>query len=262
MVDEMIHHYTDLTGLMGIVKCHELWATDVRYLNDTGESTYANDRIIEYLQLHAQERQSAQSQKMYENWIRIHNPLRGFVICFSRDRNDLGQWRGYGRLGYSLAFDRDALNGCKSDDGLELMLIDLVYEETKMKEAVFEILDERKGRVLIDEKGHFTTEGLMVSTELLMQTPHFKQHAFKSEQEVRAQHITDKPVGLKLRESQLGPTPYLAFKIGDGRQSALRGVMVGPTPHPVEAAQGVRDLLDTNGLNHVREETSDIPFRW
>lgn len=34
---ELLYHYTDQTGLLGIINEQELWATDVRFLNDTEE---------------------------------------------------------------------------------------------------------------------------------------------------------------------------------------------------------------------------------
>ena len=45
MTDELIYHYTDLNGLLGILESKELWATDVRYLNDASEATFGEERL-------------------------------------------------------------------------------------------------------------------------------------------------------------------------------------------------------------------------
>jgi hypothetical protein len=43
----LIYHYTDLRGLLGILDERKLWATDIRYLNDTSEGTYGLKRLHE-----------------------------------------------------------------------------------------------------------------------------------------------------------------------------------------------------------------------
>jgi hypothetical protein len=34
---DVLHHYTSSEGLLGIIQAHELWATNVLYLNDASE---------------------------------------------------------------------------------------------------------------------------------------------------------------------------------------------------------------------------------
>jgi hypothetical protein len=43
---EVVYHYADASGFMGILKTNSLWATDFRYLNDTQELNYAWDEFI------------------------------------------------------------------------------------------------------------------------------------------------------------------------------------------------------------------------
>jgi hypothetical protein len=42
---ERVYHYTDAGGLLGVVSCKCLWASDVWYLNDAQEALYGPDVI-------------------------------------------------------------------------------------------------------------------------------------------------------------------------------------------------------------------------
>src|SRR4051812_12666525 len=41
----LLYHYSTLDGLLGITDRNALWASDVRYMNDASELTYAADLI-------------------------------------------------------------------------------------------------------------------------------------------------------------------------------------------------------------------------
>jgi len=38
--EKLLYHYTTVTGLKGIVESQSLWASDVRYMNDSAELKY------------------------------------------------------------------------------------------------------------------------------------------------------------------------------------------------------------------------------
>lgn len=110
-----LYHYTDATGLLGIVTSGTVWATHYAYLNDASEFKYAvglmKDVVIRatadaepdswkdrFRQLIAQDNDSS----LYGNDTNEQN----FVACFSEVGDGLSQWRGYGKSigGYSLGF--------------------------------------------------------------------------------------------------------------------------------------------------------------
>ena len=45
-----IFHYTDTTGLLGILASRSLYATDYRYLNDATEGSMIQDLIVPILE--------------------------------------------------------------------------------------------------------------------------------------------------------------------------------------------------------------------
>jgi hypothetical protein len=88
----------------------------------------------------------------------------------------------------------------------------------------------------------------------------FKNKKFEQEEEVRAVHIGLPHCLPQIRNSNLGPTPYVPLNIGQRAASAIRSVTVGPTSHSGEAVIGVTDLLRANSLT-PNVKPSEIPFR-
>lgn len=43
--EERIYHSTNFNGLMGIVESRSLWASDIRYMNDSAELKHTADLI-------------------------------------------------------------------------------------------------------------------------------------------------------------------------------------------------------------------------
>jgi hypothetical protein len=106
--------------------------------------------------------------------------------------------------------------------------------------------------------------GLMLSYSLFLDAAYFKDGAFEEEREVRAAaHIAvnsgDCP--LNFRPSALGPTPYATFDLSPNQApSPVRCVVVGPSPDPPTAQQGVKLLLMAHGLD-VPVIPSKVPLR-
>jgi len=265
----LIYHYTGLKGLMGIVETGALWATDIRYLNDTTESTYGRDRIGEHMASYLKETpESPFVLNLHWIWARLEWTLRGFVVCFSAGEERLSQWRGYGRLGYAIGFDRDRLETIGLDPLRSFTFMDLDYDDDSLKSEVYSVLDQvRDVSVLLPsgrepDQTHVTPQLSLAASELMQKMPRFKHHAFHEEREVRALHWQVNTDQIELRASDMGPTPYISFVVGSDDQSPIRDVIVGPTLHPDEARDGVDDLLARHKLSHVKARSSEIPLRW
>lgn len=114
-----LYHYTDSSGLLGIIKSRTLWATHVQYLNDSSEFIYARGLMKEVVAeaaegalpgsprarlRHTILEDSDQTEDSDES--EIFWGEETFVACFSERGDGLSQWRGYGKSigGYSLGF--------------------------------------------------------------------------------------------------------------------------------------------------------------
>lgn len=190
-VHPLIYHYTKWESLRGILENNTLWATNVRYLNDTTEYHLVADLLIERLLPLAKSKVNEISQnnaslrkyidqnggveyqanKMAHDTIRAMYQVTGddfYVVSFCGTPKDayeeqnglLSQWRGYGNeTGFCLVFDTKKLL-----DLLSLEVKQFYYGPSHLSEVVysheFDRFDTEMGkdiRVLIDYMGEMLT---------------------------------------------------------------------------------------------------------
>lgn len=114
-----LYHYTDATGLMGIVTSGTVWATHYGYLNDSSEFKYAVGMMQDVVEKATADANPDSWEDRFRRVISKDNnsPVyttdwaqdddeQQFVACFSEGGDGLSQWRGYGKSigGYSLGF--------------------------------------------------------------------------------------------------------------------------------------------------------------
>lgn len=111
-----LFHYTDAAGLIGMMQNGgELWATDVRCMNDTDEFILGH-RVIERA---LNDRTTHPAHTLLQRLL-AHpgyvSPLV-FSISFSEDRDLLSQWRAYADngAGFSVGFAHDSLDALTFD---------------------------------------------------------------------------------------------------------------------------------------------------
>lgn len=143
-----VWHYTTLEAAIGILETNELWASDVRFMNDPSEFRFAIEQFLEYLQ-----RRGLPNDAFKESLLRNLNWLNPFdgqhampIICsFSAEPDDLTQWRSYSDDGSGVAFVfdveslRESVRAC-GGDWHECRYIDRISHpsETSELERAFE----------------------------------------------------------------------------------------------------------------------------
>jgi len=118
------YHYTDGRGLFGILDSCAVRFTDYRHLNDPSELKHGVDCAMALIQ----------SMAFGANWVRrcflavlmqtvsryiLSDELEVFIASFSREKDDLGQWRAYaddGR-GFAIGSSPDVFTNFEWDDG-------------------------------------------------------------------------------------------------------------------------------------------------
>lgn len=111
-----LHHYTTLNGLLGITSSQSLWASDVRYMNDASEFSYAVDLVSKVVSETFAKVESKVIRQLLPEHSGYANTFeyghRPFVACFCEVEDLLSQWRGYrsGEVGYSLGMDLSSLS--------------------------------------------------------------------------------------------------------------------------------------------------------
>jgi hypothetical protein len=117
---EIVYHYTDQNGLLGILRTKQLWCTHLAYMNDASEydlrdalirdmlerleATTQEDRVKEYAR-------TAKNQTDYFREAAAKQDVKmltwgPWVASFSALSDELGQWRAYSKTGsrYRIGF--------------------------------------------------------------------------------------------------------------------------------------------------------------
>lgn len=107
-INAPLYHYTDGRGLKGILESGRIWFTDYRHLNDPSEvlqgMEFARD-VARHLRASADPRARLFldcfiDMFRHEN---IETTLQFYIASFSREHDDLGQWRAYADNGRGFA---------------------------------------------------------------------------------------------------------------------------------------------------------------
>jgi Protein of unknown function (DUF2971) len=106
-VSKPLYHYTDAAGLKGIIANQVFWLTDFRHLNDPTEMHHGMSLARPLINAGAIKRDRAGLlYSMLEDLFTFRNfstVFSFFVACFTRKRDDLGQWRLYADDGRGFA---------------------------------------------------------------------------------------------------------------------------------------------------------------
>ncbi len=267
---DLLWHYTNLAGLLGIIEHQELWATDLRYLNDSTEFKYGLERVLAVLR-QRDDRYGDVADLFEEIADAVETIIQAFVVCFSTHHDNLSLWRGYGHQGYALGFERDKLEQYFGvSPFVEIFpprLQQIAYKQGLQESLVDAVLAQHRIEPDPDTDGGAANIPLIMHLYLL--TGALKHPAFRDEGEIRltfSRDIEDTGSDVKFREGKLGPTPYLPLPLTDSagvfKEALLRKIVVGPTPYPSEAERGVRQFLETRGLRDVKVTSSEVPLRW
>jgi hypothetical protein len=127
---ELLYHYTDQQGLLGIIEDGCIWATHFRYLNDTSEGEIASraaweelnsrvnsDSLMQFIGMRPIEgtrKIECNDEEILSQGNRILSEVTSqdfYVTSFSEQGNLLSQWRAYSGEsgGYSIGFSPDYL---------------------------------------------------------------------------------------------------------------------------------------------------------
>jgi hypothetical protein len=112
----IVYHYTDTPAFKGVIQKAALWATDFRYLNDSGELVYTWAVFVKRLeQLLTYPGDHAQAYWAQLEALRLLNARdlmqfddAMFVACFTELPDEVTQWTGYGDKGRGLALGFDS----------------------------------------------------------------------------------------------------------------------------------------------------------
>ena len=114
---EDLWHYTDAYGLQGILQGEKLWATNVRFLNDSQEVWHGVNLALGALSDLANSLTKPETKRFLTGLSDpekaiipkfLRDSLDAFVVCFCENGDLLSQWRAYAGSdsagGYAIGF--------------------------------------------------------------------------------------------------------------------------------------------------------------
>ncbi|MCC5907027.1 MAG: DUF2971 domain-containing protein [Balneolaceae bacterium] len=256
--DLLLYHYTDLSGLQGIIKEREIWISHISSLNDPLEVKYGQELIINELNERILNENDEDLREFF-NSMRISVGAFGkvmfhtFIACFCESENLLSQWRAYSNKGggYNIGFEFklntfSSLNKKNLDNKNKPLLRKVIYDKELQICLIRNYLEKitngvKKGftgSIGIKNKRnlHAAIMGSQASNVLLDMLLTFKNPEFEEEQEWRLIHVSlsdHQPEQLKFREGANGLIPYKAMSIYDLREDSisfpLKSIMIGPS---------------------------------
>jgi hypothetical protein len=274
-VPELLHHYTDLAGLGGIIAAKALWATDVRFMNDESEVRYSRKLLEEVLNEVSSgltyPPAATVTHEVLSALAASPTALVTYAASFCEDGDNLSQWRGYGKrgAGYAIGFAREELFSVGNSQ--DYQLVRLIYSldqqraevELRVREAI-EVVAGWQAAPVLAPKPMEQLLSLGIATTFAMLS--LKNPAFKDEREWRLAHVVipgvsearpktrvTSGVRIPYEEVSLSPIPTVKNPIVE--------VVVGPTVGQAEDAVYVRTLLDRNGMADVSVRRSSVPLR-
>lgn len=275
-----IYHYTGPSGLKGIIENNKLWATDVWYMNDTGEATYSAEAIRKFLSSCTPQDEEMKEVHDFAG-VLLEKELEGdyrrtYIACLSKDGNQLSQWRAYGcfAIGFNLEVLRTLIP-------VTSWVNDVVYDESMQQHYLAELFgqaqaslhyyrDDRDGQSKLPPR---VSEPMMAAAGFLnnsfVQSAFFKHPAFREEKEIRISiagpdRLENPSEYPEFRESAMGITPFVEIDLllpGGQHTSAISEIVIGPQPHKREAERAIRQFLAKQGLSDVEVIDSKVPLR-
>lgn len=280
-VPDILFHYTSQEGLLGIIQGKEIFATEIRYLNDAMEFAYAIGFAITAIKWLKKKyfssypvllEQTVSRLKRLEKQVGSADNAPIFVCSLSSVGDLLSQWRGYcpNANGYSLGFRFEKIDELAKYHGLALSRC--LYREMDQTRKIKELLDQatsvyeagRKSTLEWEARRTVRIEAAIsvFMTGFLDIAPTLKDPKFEEESEWRLiSHTGTSAFPLYFRVGKSMLIPYSKFPLIDREGDfSIAKIYVGPTPHKSLSAQSVRRLLRANTLNECIVESSSVPY--
>jgi hypothetical protein len=262
-----LYHYTSLDVLQKIVERGIIWASDVRYLNDSTEYSHVIDIISSRVEEHLLTAEGSKTEALKELnlLLRMGSTNDLFVSCFSTRRDDLSQWRGYcpSGIGACIGFNSEALKRVIAPKTIPAgnvgLLSEVMYISKDFAPRFDEIIDIAV-QMKPDESLNVTGPSA-VYTILNLLAPFYKDVSFSEEEEWRILFNSNVELGTKFRQGKSMLIPYKEVDLKTHFSQFITEVIIGPSPNMRLSVNATKKLLQVNKMDHVVVDESRVPYR-
>ena len=263
---EVLYHYTSWSGVEGILKSRQFWATAHDCTNDEAELRSADEIITEVardLRTDSKGAAAVTLDKFLEGYPKLQiTQLRTvYLSCFSISRDDQEQWRKYADDGRGVCLGIRVLDEeppAETDRATKLARVD--YSEASLRST---LSAEFKKSLTLLERAQITRHNIELGLLALHRTAAFaaitaKQAKWAAEQEYRRMTVLHREASVepKVRMSGGKAIRYLTTEVrAHGRKVALAEVIIGPNQVAEQARERFVKLLADCGY-----ETNDMEY--
>lgn len=257
-----LYHYTSAEALVSILERGKLWASDIRYLNDSNEykegveiiNTVFNTNINN---LPTNNPQKSRVQKIYDNAIARSKNSFTFIVSFSETKDLLSQWRGYcPQGGYAIEFDVPE----QKDFSTDFPIHKCIYSQSNKNIEANKLFD-----LLIKDKKNSPAAIKRLESITWSNFAKFKNEGFHEEKEHRIVRFVDSDSDIiKFRTKKSLIFPYIEVPIPD---NYITSIIIGPTQNPDLSRISIQTLLQNlikNSNRHISHscsiESSQVPL--
>jgi hypothetical protein len=184
----MLYHYTDNETFIKIIENKEIWLSNIFQTNDPYDGLW----IIEVIKENYPEIYDKYIYKKMDRYKNIEYISSGqgskYIACFSKKRDLLSQWRGYGDdgKGICIGFNENILERYVDDISHTLQgylrLLPIEYKKEKQLEDIKRTYENRE----IYDNVNPGNDDIRWCTELIdYSAALYKQNGFREEQEIR-----------------------------------------------------------------------------
>lgn len=264
-----LYHYTSLEGLYGIINDGNIWATKIRYMNDSQEFRHSIDLAHQILFQPDLIKKYGQTfiDKIFGN-LNIREGGNICVASFTENGDLLSQWRAYSgdAPGYSLRFEADDL--LRFDLSKKFKLRKCIYDVGSQKGMIRSFFDQKRLDYLKVNENKIPTREFHeeVFSKFDQIASLCKDPAFKEEREWRlvSAPLSFEDERFKFRKSKSSLLPYYEFPIRDPKKKTdqvnVDEIICGPNPNFESAERALRMFLWKHSYRTLIEK-SKIPLR-
>lgn len=270
-------HYTSAAGLTGVLTSKSLWATHIRFLNDSKEFVHAVSLAREFLQERRRRFAGVETGLLTDALLARVDAMPGntWIASFSEDGDRLSQWRGYCPAGgYVINFRAQRLIDLASQQ--QFILARCTYSRDEQASLVESLLDATYEN-FVDYRAPPPNDGLIADEnrvgyfcaqwffpKMLRLGSVMKDPAFREEKEWRLIGGLYKPhVTPSYRCNGPLVVPHRLFNLvlGGTLEDTVEGITIGPSIDQELAELGLSCLRASACVGHIASKRSTIPFR-
>jgi hypothetical protein len=281
--DDIVWHYTNGEGLLGILQSSSIYATQVASLNDKNETKYATDLFKASLrELIEQNKDNGIAMGFLQKVLEFvkedpdsptHGSSKFYVTCFSGEEDELTQWDRYGRPNaYAIGFYARGL-WREPNSQLYKVVYDRASHEKACKDlaqATLKFYLEGMNSERQKEPEKWAEEFFLAWDEWIYKlAPLAKDFKWKAENEFRLVHELKssefRDVRFKQRTTMLARYLPLSTPNWVKRRTPLlpiAKVIVGPGNHVSFTKISVALLLEQMGYFNVPVLETKVSLQW